>query len=303
VIRTMKRGRAAALLACLALTAVAAGCGSDDDSSTTATGGTDAATATTAAAIELPAEYADKGTLTVATDAAYPPNEFIDEDGQTIVGMDPDLAAAIGEKLGVEMKFEAAGFDAILPGLASGKYDIGMSSFTDTKEREETVDFVTYFRAGTSFFTKAEGGTEVNGLEDLCGLKVAVQKGTTQQADVEAQSAKCEEEGKPAVELSTFPDQNGANLALQSGRAQISLADSPVADYQVKQSNGQFKSTGTPYGTAPYGIAVPKDSGLAEPILEALKAVMADGTYMEILEKWGIEAGAIDDPVINGAES
>lgn len=303
MIKTLTRSCGAALFACLALTAVVAGCGSDDDSSTTASGATEAATATTGAAIQLPAEYADKGTLVVATDAAYPPNEFIDEDGSTIVGMDPDLAAALGEKLGVEMKMEAAGFDAILPGLASGKYDLGMSSFTDTKEREKTVDFVTYFRAGTSFFTKAEGGTEVNGLEDLCGLKVAVQKGTTQQEDVEAQSKKCEEEGKPAVELSTFPDQNGANLALQSGRAEISLADSPVADYQVKQSNGQFKSTGTPYGTAPYGIAVPKDSGLAEPILEALKAVMADGTYEEILTKWGVEAGAIDDPVINGAES
>jgi polar amino acid transport system substrate-binding protein len=299
---TERRRRLPSLLvacfAALALTATA--CGSDDDSST----GTSAATtSSTGSAIELPAEFADKGTLTVATDAAYPPNEFIGEDGEEIVGMSPDLITAIAEELGVEVELVNAPFDSILPGLQSGKYDIGMSSFTDTKEREEVVDFVTYFRAGTSFFTRADDPTEVQGLEDLCGLRVAVQKGTTQQIDVQKQSDECTANGEEAVQLSTFPTQDGANLALQSGRADISLADSPVADWQVKQSDGAFVSTGEPYGTAPYGIAVPKDSGLAEPIQQALQNVMDSGRYEEILTEWGIEAGAIDEPVINGAES
>jgi polar amino acid transport system substrate-binding protein len=124
-----------------------------------------------------------------------------------------------------------------------------------------------------------------------------VEKGTTQQADVEKQQKKCQ------VKLQTFPDQNGANLALSSGRAEVGMADSPVAAYQVKKSNGQFKLSGQPYGTAPYGIAIPKDSGLQKPVLAAMKALQKDGTYMKILKKWGVQAGAIKNPQINAAVS
>jgi polar amino acid transport system substrate-binding protein len=214
--------------------------------------------------------------------------------------MDVDLADAIGKELGTPIKVVNATFDSIIPGLAAGKYGLGMSSFTDTKEREKTVDFVTYFSAGTSFYTKAQGGPTVNSLADLCGKTVAVEKGTTQQTDAEAQSKKC---GSNGVKVLTFPDQNGANLAISSGRAQVGMADSPVAAYQVKKSAGQFKLTGQPYGTAPYGIAIPKNTGLDKPILDAVKAIMANGTYNQILSKWGIQSGAIKTPAINAATS
>ena len=108
---------------------------------------------------------------------------------------------------------------------------------------------------------------------------------------------------KAGVKVSVFPDQNGANLALSSGRAQVGMADSPVAAYIVKQSRGRFKLTGKVYGTAPYGIAIPKGNGMAKPLLDALKALMADGTYKAILAKWGVQAGAITNPKINGAIS
>jgi polar amino acid transport system substrate-binding protein len=178
-----------------------------------------------------------------------------------------------------------------------------MSSFTDTKEREKTVDFVTYFSAGTSFYEKAQGGPKINGLADLCGHKVAVEKGTTQADDSTAQGKKCTAAGKPGVKVLVFPDQNGANLALSSGRADVGMADSPVAAYQVKQANGQFKLVGKDYGTAPYGIAITKGTGMDKPVLDALKKLMADGTYTKILDKWGIQEGAIQNPAINGATS
>jgi polar amino acid transport system substrate-binding protein len=81
------------------------------------------------------------------------------------------------------------------------------------------------------------------------------------------------------------------------------MADSPVAAYQVKQSNGQFKLVGKPYGTAPYGIAMPKGSGLPKALLDALKVLMSDGKYRAILQKWGVAEGAISKPTINGAIS
>jgi polar amino acid transport system substrate-binding protein len=165
------------------------------------------------------------------------------------------------------------------------------------------VDFVTYFSAGTSFYEKASGGPPITDLSSLCGVTVAVEKGTTQAADSTAQSKKCTSAGKKAVKVLTFTDQNGANLAITSGRAQVGMADSPVADYQVKQSSGQFKVVGTPYGTAPYGIAIPKDLKLNQAVLDALKVLMSNGKYKAILTKWGIADGAISNPQINGAIS
>jgi polar amino acid transport system substrate-binding protein len=129
-----------------------------------------------------------------------------------------------------------------------------------------------------------------------------VEKGTTQQADAQAQAPKCQSAGKP-VTVQIFNDQNAVNLALASGRADVAMADSPVAAYQVKLSNGTFKLSGRPYGTAPYGIAIPKNNGMAKPVLAALEHLMADGRYMKILDKWGVQAGAITDPAINGAVS
>jgi polar amino acid transport system substrate-binding protein len=254
-------------------------------------------------AAEVPAKDKSKGTLTVAADASYAPNEFIGSDGHTVVGMDPDLAKALADVMGLKVKVVNATFATIIPGLSSGKYDLGMSSFTDTKARQKVVDFVTYFSAGTSFYVKSSGGPAINTLADLCGHKVAVERGTTQQMDATAQSTKCKSAGKPGVTVLVFTDQSAANLALSSGRGQVGMADSPVAAYIVKKSNGQFKLTGKTYGTAPYGIAIPKGNGMAQPILGAVKELIANSTYKTILTKWGIQAGAITNPTINGATS
>jgi polar amino acid transport system substrate-binding protein len=253
----------------------------------------------------VPAAIKSKGTITVAADASYPPNEFVGPDGHTVVGMDADLMNALGAVMGLKVKVVNQTFDSIIPGLASGKYDVGASSFTDTKEREKTVDFVDYFIAGESFFTKASGGTTISGIADICGKTVAVEKGTTEQDDATTQSGKCQKAGKPAVTVLAFPDQNGANLALSSGRAQLGFADSPVADYQVKKSDGAFKLVGPSIENAPYGLAVPKNSGLAQPMLAALKVLIGNGKYMAILKHWGIQAGAIPaaQVKINGATS
>lgn len=298
-------------LAALALVvALAAGCGGSSkkaSSTTTAATTTTATTISTPAvdstvAAQVPAKFKSK-TLIVAADATYAPNEFIGANGKTVEGMDPDLGKALAAVMGVKVKLVNASFDGIIPGLAAGKYDLGMSSFTDTKERQKTVDFVTYFQAGTSFYVKAAGGPTINSLADLCGHTVGVERGTTQASDATAQSGKCKSAGKSAVKVSVYPDQNAANLAISSGRAQVGMADSPVAAYIVKQSKGQFKLSGKSYNTAPYGIAIPKGNGMAKPILAALKVLMSDGTYKAILTKWGIQEGAITNPKINGAIS
>jgi polar amino acid transport system substrate-binding protein len=285
---------------------VLAGCGSST-SSTSST--TTASTSTTAKstgvvasiAAQVPAAIKSKGTLNIATEAQYAPNEFVASDGHTIIGMDPDLMKALGEVMGLKVDMINANFETIIPGLAAGRYDLGASSFTDTKEREKTVDFVDYFSAGISFYAKTSANPGVTELADLCGKTTAVEKGTVEQEEAEAQSKKCTKEGKKSVTVLSFPGQNAVNLAVSSGRAELGMADSPVVAYQIKQSNGQFKLIGKSYEFAPYGIAIPKTSGMTTPILAALKELIANGTYLKILEKWGIQAGAISNPKINGA--
>jgi len=220
-----------------------------------------------------------------------------------VIGMDPDLMKALAAVMGLKVSVINVTFEAIIPGLAAGKYDIGASSFTDTKEREKTVDFVTYLTAGSSIYVKASGGPDITSLDALCGHKVAAEKGTTQQQDIATRDKKCKTEGKPGVTAEILPDQNGVNLALSSGRADAAMADSPVAAYIVEQSSGQFKVSGGPFPPEPYGIAIPKNSGLTQPVLDGMKALIDDGTYKKILDYWGLSAGAISNPQINGAVS
>lgn len=262
----------------------------------------------------LPANVRTAGKLTVATDPSYAPNEFFDTDNTTMIGFDLDLGKALGRKLGVQFAFQKAGFDAIIPGISSGKYNLGMASFTDNAEREKTVDFVTYYTAGSSLLVK-KGNPMALRPDDLslCGKKIAVEKGTVQLDELSStvdakkglgtRTKKCKDGGKPAPIAQPYPDQNGANLALSTGRADAVLADSPVIEYAAKQSHGQFEVSGAAYDTAPYGIAVAKNLGQTkDAILGAVKALQTDGTYVKILEKWGIQAGANTNPVINGAQ-
>jgi len=284
--------------------ALLTGCGSSKSSSTasTATVATPTPSVNAAIAAQVPAAIKEKGTLTVASEAEYAPNEFIAPDGHTVIGMDPDLVKALAAVMGLKAQVVNSTFEAIIPGLAAGRYDIGASSFTDTKEREKTVDFVTYLSVGQAFLTKANGGPKPNTLADLCGHKVSVEKGTVELEEAEKQNKKCKSEGKATIKLLVFPGQNEANLALSSGRAEIDYADSPIIAYQVRKLGVSVRSSPT-FGAAPYGLALPKGNGMAKPVLEALKLLMANGTYAAILKRWELQTAAISNPVINGAQS
>jgi polar amino acid transport system substrate-binding protein len=295
----------------VALLAVAvAGCGAGGNGSGSAapSGGAGAST-NPAPAVQkdealaklVPSDVASDGKIVVGSDASYAPNEFVDADGTTIIGMDVDLGKAVGQKLGLEVEFQNSAFDGILPGIAAKKYELGMSSFTDNAEREKVVDMVTNFSAGTKMAVP-KGNPDGLKLDDLCGKTVAAQRGTVQVDDLTARSDTCTKAGKPAINISQFQAQTDVTLALTAKRAQAMLADSPVVDYAVAKTNGQLEAVGDAYDTAPYGIAVPKGDGkYAQAIQGAVQALMTDGTYKAILDKWSVSGGAITTSKINGA--
>ena len=245
-----------------------------------------------ALAQQVDSKISSDGKLVVGTDPTYEPNEFKDENGK-IVGFDVDLGDAIAKKLGLTGEFQESKFDAILPALGT-RYEIGMSSFTDNKEREQVVDFVTYFNAGTQWASKDPNFDPNN----ACGKKVAVQTGTVQDTDdLPARQKKC---GSNAIQIQRYDDQAEATNSVVLGKADAVLADSPVMAGAVKKVGGGLSLVGEIYDAAPYGIPIPKTAGTTkDAILGAVKALMEDGTYKAILDKWGVQAGAIDNPAVN----
>jgi polar amino acid transport system substrate-binding protein len=251
----------------------------------------------------VPAAYKNT-TIQVATDATYPPDESMS--GTTMVGFDVDLMAAIAKTLGVKYKENNVTFDDIIAGINSGKYVIGNSSFTDEKSREKQVNFVDYFQAGEGVYALATSKATFTGLPSFCGETVAVETGTTEQADANTEAKKCPSSKKEAVR--TFSTQTEANTAVLSGQATFGFADSQVAGYIVSLAGGKFKLVGNAIEVAPYGIATPKSAsglGLAKAIQAAVKTLIANGTYHTILAKYGVTAGALPTGkiVLNGATS
>ncbi|EOM78523.1 ABC transporter substrate-binding protein [Rhodococcus rhodnii] len=251
-------------------------------------------------AAKLPENIASSGTLRVGVNVPYAPNEFKNAQGE-IVGFDVDLMDAIASVLGVEAQYNEADFDRIIPAIEGGTYDLGMSSFTDTKEREETVDFVTYFSAGSQWAQPAGESVDPN---NACGLRVAVQTTTIQ--DIEELPAKnqaCLDAGNPPIDIVKYDSQDEAANAVALGQVDAMSADSPVTAYAVKQSGDQLELAGDVFDASPYGWPVAKGSPLAPVLQEAMQHLIDDGAYRTISENWGVQDGMIEESVINGAIS
>jgi polar amino acid transport system substrate-binding protein len=283
----------AVLVGALALTA----CGEKKDETAQPAKPTSAADPKLAAMV--PAAIKSDGKIIIGVDSSYPPNEFLNPDGKTVVGWDREAFDAVAAKLGLKTEWISGNFDAIIPGVQSGKFEAGVSSFTINAERLKQVNMVSYFNAGTQWATKKGNPAGVQ-PDAACGKKVAVQKGTVQVDDVEKKSDTCKSAGKPAITIDQYVKQDDATAAVVSGKDEASLADSPVMAYAVKQTNGQLELLGQIYDAAPYGYVVAKDQQqFAEAINGATKALIADGTFNKIFQKWGVQAGAIQQPAVN----
>ncbi len=249
-------------------------------------------------AATVPAALRDSGRLIVGVNIPYAPNEFIDADGK-IVGFDVDLMNAVARTMGLTPEYRQTAFEAIIPSVRAGDFHVGMSSFTDTKEREAAADFVTYFRAGTLWAQRP--GVAVD-PDNACGLKVGVAYPSLQESDeLPAKSQACVAAGKPAIKKVIYTRQDDLNTALMAGEVDAMSADSPVTGFAIKTSGGQLEAAGAVFDSAPYGWPVAKDSGLAEPLRQALQHVIDTGEYRTIATMWGVEKGMIDTPSINGA--
>ena len=294
---TSRRGLLRTATTITALVLALGACGDDDPSLGTGPTTTPSVDATLAG--KVPASIKLDGKIVVGTDSTYAPNEFLAADGKTIQGFDVDLFKAVAAKLGLTAEFVTAPFDNIIPGVQSGRYEIGVSSFTINAERKKVADMVSYFEAGTQWAVKKGNPAQI-AADNACGKKVAVQKATVQVDDLTARSKTCTSAGKPAITIEQYDAQDEATAALVSGKDDAMLADSPVVAYAVSKTNEQLELLGEIYDSAPYGYVVKQNQGeFAQALADALAAVIADGSYQAVLTEWGVEQGAITDPRVN----
>lgn len=307
VMRSFARRSPATLVAvCAAASLTLAACGSDsleEGGESKSAAPAVKATKDAALAESVPEKLKSKGTLSIGTDASYPPNEDFASDGKTIEGMDIDLMNAVLAKLGLKAKYQNAGFDSLILGVKSGKYDASISSFTINAERMKQVSMVSYYTAGSQWVVPKGNSKKVN-MDSPCGLSVAVQKGTVQVTDLQSRSKKCVADGDKKINLLIDDQQSKATLNIVSGRADAMVADLPVSVDAVNKNNGKVELLGEPYDTAPYGIVIPKDDKeFGDVLVKGLEAIKKDGTYDKVLKKWGTEGGAYDTFEIDPAAS
>ncbi|MET9688550.1 ABC transporter substrate-binding protein [Streptomyces sp. NPDC006514] len=308
---TAARSRIAAVGAiAVAGALILTGCGDQTDkASTTPSGKTNNSSAPLFA--KLPKKIQDAGVIKVGTDATYKPMEFTE--GGKVVGVDPDIAAALEKQLGVTFKFESGTFDTLISSMQTGRSDVVMSSLSDTKARQDGlddkgvktgagVDFVDYFSSSTAILVKKGNPEGIKTLDDLCGKKVAVQRGTTYETVAKTQAEKCKTDGKGELSIESFPTDAEAQTRVKAGGAVADLNDAPVAAHIAKEAGGgnDFEAIVTPSDAGFFGIAVDKkNTELRDALKEALDAVIKDGTYKAALDKWGAGSGAVTEAKIN----
>ncbi|WP_033517408.1 ABC transporter substrate-binding protein [Bifidobacterium cuniculi] len=254
-----------------------------------------------AIAAMVPEKIREFGKLTVGMELSYAPAEFVGDDGKTAEGYDVDLAKALGKVFGLETEIVSSTFDSIVPSVGS-KYDLGITAMTITQERMDAVDFVSYYKAGSMWAVK-KGNPEHVDTSDLCGMKIAVQVGTTQEEEANEIKQQCAADGKKAVEVLPSKLQTDAATAVVTGKADVFYADSPVAGYAITQTDGQLEELGSAEGEVKQGIAIKKgDTELAKAVQAGMQHLMDDGTYMKVLEAWGVQSGALDKAEINPSD-
>ncbi|WP_406003175.1 ABC transporter substrate-binding protein [Streptomyces sp. NBC_00829] len=261
---------------------------------------------------KLPKTTQDSKVIKVGTDAAYAPMEY--DEGGKIVGVDPDIAAALGKELGVTFQFTSSPYDSLISSLNTGHQDIAMSAMSDTKARQqglddsgkkvgEGVDFVDYFTSGVSLLVRKGNPDKIQSLDDLCGKTVAAGHSTVYEGILKTQATKCAEGGKGTLTIEAFDTDPEAQARLKSGGAVAELNDYPVATYIANTAGGgnDFEVAGNPTNAGLYGIAVDKDNiQLRDALKEALNAIIKNGEYATVLEKWGVKNGAVTEAAING---
>ncbi|RZU19623.1 polar amino acid transport system substrate-binding protein [Kribbella rubisoli] len=288
-----------------------AGCGaqataaSDTGVNTSAEQNRITATRNDSAAALLPAEIRDRGTLIVGGGfgSGSVPLGFYADDNKTPIGLEVDIAYLVAEALGLKPEIEVTSWENLFVGLDSGKYDVGFSNITVTEKRKQKYDFATYRKDDIAFEAKKGGTWRVTGAKDIAGKTIAVGSGTNQEKILVDWNEANVKAGLPAATIKYFQKNTDTYLALSSGRIDAYLGPNPSIAYHVKTS-GETETIGKFSGAGPtlqglIAATTKKDNGLVKAYQAALNAVIADGSYAKVLNRWNVSTEAVTTSEVN----
>ena len=257
------------------------------------------------------AELAIPGKFIVCSDIPYPPQEFFDAQGNP-TGSDIDIGAEIAKRLGLSYEVQNSVFDTIIAAVLGGKCDVVISAQNITADRQKQVTMIPFFNAGQAFVVAKGNPKGINTLDDLCGKTIAAETGTTEvdylngtgEYKGQGLSAACVKKGKAAITVKEYVKDSDALLALVAGQVDSYFGDAPVTGYYVVQKPDQLElSPITPVNKALEGISVaPTKKDLSAAVKAALLSMIADGTYGQILKKYGVESGAVTAALVNAGK-
>jgi polar amino acid transport system substrate-binding protein len=259
-----------------------------------------------ALAAKVPAELSGAGVLKVGSYVQSAPNNFYAADGTTVIGSDHDLITAIAAKLGLRVEYRNQDFGALITSLKSARVDVTIAAMNDTAERQKSIDFVDYLTSGITIMVKKGNPAGITGPDTLCGKKIAVVTGTSQQEFAERTSKDCQGKGQAALAVTVTDSDSQNQTQLRTGRIDAIVNDLPSAVYISKttQNGAAFEVVpGDVIDGAPYGIGVNKSKPqLRDAIAQALDALIQDGTYGKLLDAWGITSGSLTKAAVNGGK-
>ncbi len=249
----------------------------------------------------LPPEIAKSGTIKIAIVPNYPPMEFKDPATGQLTGFDVDLGDALAKKLGVTFAWQETSFDQMMPALSTGRVDVILSGMTDLATRHETATFVDYLRSGPQFFVRKAREGEFKDMASLCGKKAGASRRTSFPREIAAWSEQnCKD--NPVVFVGTEGSAD-ARTQLKQGRIDAAVQGNETLPYVMGLEPNTYMALGAPIALQYTGIAVPvKEAGLQQALAGALDALIADGTYKALLEKWKLTENGVDKAVINGGK-
>lgn len=245
----------------------------------------------------VPPETA-KQPFTVAVSLGSPPDDFRDAQGQ-VVGWEIDLIRAATELLGLKLELRPTTFDTLIPGLQARRFDAATGQMGVTVVRQKVVDQIGWLTGNELFAALAGNPIEIHTLDDLCGRTVGTTRGSREMVFAAEHQPKCAAAGKKPIEALAFNDGNGAAEAMMSGRADLFWLGSTAVSYFVAQSKGRAKIVGSYTDTSYIGVALPKGSDMAKPLQAALQKLVDNGAYAKVVDKWGLQGGAIKQVPLN----
>uniref|UniRef100_A0A942T058 Transporter substrate-binding domain-containing protein n=1 Tax=Neobacillus citreus TaxID=2833578 RepID=A0A942T058_9BACI len=310
-------GVVVALAGCAANASAGTGSGSSDGAVTIGAASNGAATETTVTVTPdealhdaLPADVKESGKLVIGVGAlpsGFPPLAFTGDDQKTITGSEPDLGRLVAAKLGLEADVQNATWDNLFVGIDSGKYDAGFSNVTVTEQRKEKYDFASYRQDNLAFQVLDSSSLTFDGDPSvLAGKTLSVSSGTNQEKILLEWQQELQAKGEDFT-VKYYPDGNAVKLALDSGKIDAYFGPNPTIAYQNTQSKGTAKATKTAgtysgAGSSLQGLiaaTTKKDSGIAEPVAEAIDELIDDGTYAKWLQAYNLSNEAVEQSEVN----